>query len=537
VPRRPYSDTLGTLGGSPFVDTISNGSVSSGGRLAPDEPPIPSVFGEIVTESLEGEIRTLRSLFWSDHDPDGRGFAPLADAYRRAGDARQALELLADGLDRHPDFTPGHVVKARLYVEQGLYTEAEIAARRVLDLDPENVDALRSLVRALEEEGEAAEAAKMREQLATLEPELVEVGTSSDDPPAVSDDVSAASTDVSAVSDDESTIDDDVSTSDEAVVSVPVDEAMDFSALAPEEPAASGSEVDFDPFALGELPEEKEIVADFGALTPDESEAVAEEEKVFDFGALAPDEPVAVAEEEIAEFGALAPDEPQAVAEEEEVFDFGVLAPDEPEAAEEEIADFGALAPDEPATAAEEEIADFGALAPDEPEAAAEEEIADFGALAPDEPETAAADEPAEQIQTRTLADLYVTQDLIDRAIDVYERLVDADPDDVELRERLGQLRSGDQETESASGGSEAHKDEPEAAVQAPEADEGDDGEVETLARDLAGSGDDEHDVDTPFAWGEEDDERPTDVEEGPSIAIFFDDLLSYGRSSESGES
>ena len=95
-----------------------------------------------MTESLEGEIRALRSLFWSDRDPDGRGFAPLADAYRRAGEAKQALELLGDGMDRHPDFTPGHVVAARLYVEQSLFTEAELAARRALDLDPENVDAL-----------------------------------------------------------------------------------------------------------------------------------------------------------------------------------------------------------------------------------------------------------------------------------------------------------------------------------------------------------------------------------------------------------
>ena len=497
--RRPYSDTLGTLGGSPFVDTISNRSVSSGGHLAPDEPQSHLVFGVIVTESLEGEIRTLRSLFWSDRDPDGRGFAPLADAYRRAGDARQALELLGDGLDRHPDFTPGHVVAARLYVEQGLFTEAEIAARRVLDLDPENVDALRSLVRALEEEGEAAEAVKMREQLATLEPELAEVETSSDDPPTASEDTPAVSDDMSAVSDDSLTVDDDESTVDESVASTSVEEAMDFSALAPEEPAAPGGEVEFDPFALGELPEEEEVVADFGAL--------------------APDEPEAVTEEEVADFGALAPDEPEADAD-EEVFDLGALAPDEPEAV------------------TEEEVADFGALAPDEPEADADEEVFDLGALAPDEPEAAAdEDEPSEQIQTRTLADLYVTQGLIDRAIDAYQRLVDADPDDVELRERLGQLRSGDRDAEGASGGSEAHADELEAAVQVPEADEGDDGDVETLARDLAGSGDDEHDVDTPFAWSEEDDEPSADVEEGPSIANFFDDLLSYGRASESEES
>ena len=354
-----------------------------------------------MTESLEGEIRTLRSLFWSDRDPDGRGFAPLADAYRRAGDTKQALELLGDGMDRHPDFTPGHVVAARLYVEQGLFTEAEIAARRVLDLDPENVDALRSLVRALDEEGEAVEAAKVREQLATLEPEPPEDEMPSDDSSAV----------------------------EEAVLSS--------EAFAPEEPEAQEDVVEFDPFALG------------GVLDG-----------------------------------------------EEEVFDFGALAPDEPEAVEEEIFDFGALAPDEPAP-----------------------------------------NEPAEQIQTRTMAELYVTQGLTDRAIDVYQHLVGAAPDDAGLRARLEELRAGDPKADVASGETGAHIPHPQAVEQAPEADESDDGEVETLARDLAASGDAEHEVDTPFAWAEEVSEEQGDVVDGPSIGRFFDDLLSYGHASEPEES
>ena len=336
-----------------------------------------------MTESLEGEIRTLRSLFWSDRDPDGRGFAPLADAYRRAGDTKQALELLGDGMDRHPDFTPGHVVAARLYVEQGLFTEAEIAARRVLDLDPENVDALRSLVRALDEEGEAVEAAKVREQLATLEPEPSEDEMPSDDSSAV----------------------------EEAVLSS--------EAFAPEEPEAQEDVVEFDPFTLG------------GVLDG--------EEEVFDFEALAPDEP--------------------------------------------------------------------------------------------------APDEAAEQIQTRTMAELYVTQGLTDRAIDVYQHLVGASPDDAGLRARLEELRAGDQETDVASGETGAHTPHPQAVEQAPEADESDDGEVETLARDLAASGDAEHEVDTPFAWAEEVSEEQGDVVDGPSIGRFFDDLLSYGHASEPEES
>ena len=383
-----------------------------------------------MTQSLEGEIRTLRSLFWSDRDPDGLGFAPLADAYRRAGDAKQALELLGDGMDRHPDFTPGHVVAARLYVEQGLFTEAEIAARRVLDLDPENVDALRSLVRALEEEGETVDTAKVREQLAILDPEPQE----------------------HEMSDDSSTV---------------------------EEPEAQEDVVEFDPFALEEVLAEEEEVADFAALAPDEPEAAAEEEEVADFAALAPDEPEAAAEEE--------------------------------------------------------EVADFAALAPDEPEAAAEEEeVADFAALAPDE---AAPDEPTEQIQTRTMADLYVIQGLIDRAIDVYQHLVDDAPDDAGLRARLEELKAGDREIDVAGGGTEANTPRPQAVEEAAEADESGYGEVETLARDLVGSGDAEHEVETPFAWAEGVSEGQPEVVDGPSIGRFFDDLLSYGRASEPEES
>ncbi len=85
-----------------------------------------------MTEALQQEIRTLRSLFNSDRDPDGRVFAPLADAYRRSGQLQEAVRLLNEGLTRLPDFVPGHVVAAQLYVEQGLAEEAEIAAKSAL---------------------------------------------------------------------------------------------------------------------------------------------------------------------------------------------------------------------------------------------------------------------------------------------------------------------------------------------------------------------------------------------------------------------
>ena len=182
---------------------------------------------------------------------------------------------------------------------------------------------------------------------------------------------------------------------------------------------------------------------------------------------------------------------------------------------------------------AQEDVVEFDPFALEEV-LAEEEEVADFAALAPDE---AAPDEPTEQIQTRTMADLYVIQGLIDRAIDVYQHLVDDAPDDAGLRARLEELKAGDREIDVAGGGTEANTPRPQAVEEAAEVDESGYGEVETLARDLVGSGDAEHEVETPFAWAEGVSEGQPEVVDGPSIGRFFDDLLSYGRASEPEES
>ncbi len=382
-----------------------------------------------MIESLEREIRDLRSLFWSERDPDGRGFAPLADAYRRAGDFRQALELVNDGLDRLPTFATGHVVSASVHFEAGLVEEAQLAASRALELDSENVRALRTLADALTAQGDEAGASEARARLHTLEP--------------------------------------------------PEDEA----AVEPAEESA--------PVA------EPEVVTE----TVEEAE---EEAPALDIGALAPEEPEAAAlEEEEApalDIGALAPEEPEAVALEQEgapALDIGALAPEEPEVAEEE-----------------EEVAalDVGALAPEEPEAAAEEEeapVMDIGALAPDEPaepweaepEPEAAEPP---IYTRTMAELYVRQGLVEQAMDVYRHLLESRPDDAELQARLAELE----------------------AAGAEESAEGDLEESEIHARHLASAGERGPKVETPFAWTEQ--EAPDAGAEAPPISEYFRRMLDW---------
>ena len=262
-----------------------------------------------MLEPLEVEIRTLHAILGSELDPDGRAFAPLADAYRRAGQPRKAIGLLTDGLSRLPDFVTGHVVAARLYAEQGLLEEGELAARRALELDSENVSALAVLVRVLDATGRTDEAGEAFAALEALEPEIL--------------------------------------AEEEVARPEPV---MDMADLAPdEEPVLD----------MADLAPDEEPVMDIGALAPESEDDVLDvaslapepEEDAIDVAALAP-EP----EEDAIDVAALAP-EPEVP-----TIDVAALAP-EPE---DDAIDVAALAP-EP----EEPAIDVASLAPEpEPEEA-----------------------------------------------------------------------------------------------------------------------------------------------------------------------
>lgn len=86
-------------------------------------------------------------------NPKGRNFAPLADAYRKAGQLDQAIELCKSGLERHPDYISAHIVFGRCLLDEQDDPGAEAAFRRVLELDPENVIAFKVLA-DLSERGE-----------------------------------------------------------------------------------------------------------------------------------------------------------------------------------------------------------------------------------------------------------------------------------------------------------------------------------------------------------------------------------------------
>ncbi|HEX6644986.1 MAG TPA: tetratricopeptide repeat protein [Gemmatimonadales bacterium] len=102
------------------------------------------------------EIAKLESR-WREN-PQGLTFAPLAEAYRKMRDIPRALEILAEGLGRHPDYIPASIVLGRCQLDLGNDEQAQAAFERVLELDDENVIALKALAEIAERQGRLDEA-------------------------------------------------------------------------------------------------------------------------------------------------------------------------------------------------------------------------------------------------------------------------------------------------------------------------------------------------------------------------------------------
>lgn len=106
---------------------------------------------------------------WREN-PKGRNFAPLADAYRKAGLIDNALILLENGLKLHPDYVSAHIVHARCLIDKKDDAGAQDVFRKVLALDGENIIALRVLAEIAERNSRFEEAAEWLARLLNADP-------------------------------------------------------------------------------------------------------------------------------------------------------------------------------------------------------------------------------------------------------------------------------------------------------------------------------------------------------------------------------
>lgn len=451
----------------------------------------------MAAESLEREIRDLRALLFSERDPEGRGFAPLADALRQAGDLGQALELVREGVKRLPDFATGHVVSGWVHRARGDEQEAERAFRRVLELDGENVSALRGLGFLLADRGADGEALDVFRHLDELAPgdlevraRLLELGEREDVPIP---DVDAAGQGRPIV----------------AVASLAPEGAerpvAPIAALAPSTGSAGvgapGASEAAGAAGDGGAPPRPEV--EVGALAPDDD--APEEPDVVDVG-----EPERAGERPEVEIAALAPDPPGAGA----VAEFATPA---------EEAEPGKVDPSRAGT----------------PEAAAGSgEVVPLPTPSPPDAAGPGLDPEPPGPWTRTMAELYVRQGFPDRAVRIYRRLAERFPEDGELRDRLAELEAGgaagapppaaeavtaDARPRRAGGGTAAATEEER------------DADLEDLARHMAAGPLQAEPPEGPFAWGGADDpeeeEEEADVVRGAPVSEYFRALLAWSPS------
>jgi len=106
---------------------------------------------------------------------DSRLFAPLADAYRKNGDVDTAIEILDRGLEKMPHYASAHVILGKCYYDKGATERSKAEFRRVLELDGENLVALKFMGDILLAEDKRAEAAEFYRRILSIDATNAEV--------------------------------------------------------------------------------------------------------------------------------------------------------------------------------------------------------------------------------------------------------------------------------------------------------------------------------------------------------------------------
>ncbi len=91
-------------------------------------------------EPIKGNPQIYHYLKRYQEDPTSRVFAPLAEAYRKAGLLDEAIDICRDGLRVHPHFMGGRVALARAFFDKRYYDDV------VKELEPVVLDAPDNLV-------------------------------------------------------------------------------------------------------------------------------------------------------------------------------------------------------------------------------------------------------------------------------------------------------------------------------------------------------------------------------------------------------
>ena len=117
-------------------------------------------------------IEELKRKF--DENPR-RYFAPLANEYRKAGDLAEAIRICRVHLPQQPGHMSGHIVFGQALFESGQLDESRAVFEAALQLDPENLIALRHLGDIARGSGDAVSARHWYERVLEADPRNEEI--------------------------------------------------------------------------------------------------------------------------------------------------------------------------------------------------------------------------------------------------------------------------------------------------------------------------------------------------------------------------
>jgi predicted Zn-dependent protease len=103
-------------------------------------------------------------------EPSSQAYAALAEAYRRAGRADEAVALCREGLGRHPGYPTTRLVLAKALLDTGKAQEARAEIERFLASEPEHEPGLRVAVQCALRDGDPGAALRHVRRLAALDP-------------------------------------------------------------------------------------------------------------------------------------------------------------------------------------------------------------------------------------------------------------------------------------------------------------------------------------------------------------------------------
>src|SRR5688572_19842135 len=121
---------------------------------------------------MNARLEELRSKF---QENPRRYFAPFANELRKSGDLTQAISVCRTHLASQPGHVSGHIVLGQALYEAAQSDEARGIFTAALELDPENLIALRSLGEIAQVNGEFAAARQWYERLLDADPRNTEV--------------------------------------------------------------------------------------------------------------------------------------------------------------------------------------------------------------------------------------------------------------------------------------------------------------------------------------------------------------------------